>query len=126
MNQIEKGKNKKEIEGKYRRLITELKILYMRAQYNREEIKTERYKNAYKKLELIQDRRHLTQIGEKGKDKEAYVTALKIVEKTYEENDKTKETLEDTIDAIGELCVAFDIKYQVEKNGELSESEFER
>lgn len=41
------------------------------------------YQDAYKKVEILQERRHLTLIGEKGGYREAYQKMLKIIENKY-------------------------------------------
>lgn len=110
MNQIEREEKRREMEGLYRNLITELKILYIRAQYNKEETNEKRYKNAYQKLELIQERRHLTEIGKQGINKEAYINALRMIERTYKENEKMEDTLDKIIDNIEALCEKFNIQ----------------
>ena len=43
---------------KYRRVITSLKIMYLRVDYNGDTINSDRYKKAYNILEIIQERRH--------------------------------------------------------------------
>lgn len=115
-----------EMKDSYRELITELKILFMRAEHNGEEVAAERYKKAYQRLELIQERRHLTPIGEKGKDKEAYRLVVEMLGERYQNNGKTKEAIEDTIDGIESLCEEFGIKDKEEKNEKTKGSGFEK
>ncbi len=110
-------KDKQEINKLYRELITELKILYMRTDHNGEKSEAERYRKAYQRLELIQERRHLTPIGEQGKDKEVYQLTVAMLGEKYQNNGKTKEAIEDTIVGIESLCEEFDIQDK-EENGE--------
>ena len=117
---------RQEMKDSYRELITELKILFMRAEYNGEELAAERYKKAYQRLELIQERRHLTLVGEKGKDREAYRRTVEMLGERYQNNGKTKEAIEDTIDGIESLCEEFGIQDKEEKNEKAKDSEFEK
>lgn len=45
--------------------------------------KMRHYQEAYKKVEILQERRHLTLVGEKGGYREAYQKMLKIIEGKY-------------------------------------------
>lgn len=123
MSQREKDKNKK----LYRELITELKILYMRAEHNEEEeIKKRRYREAYKKLELIEERRHLTEIGKQGIHKEAYLTALETIGRRCEDTARTGEIIEEIIEDIEQLCEKFNIKDKDIKDEKIDDIEFEK
>lgn len=110
MEQSEREKKRKEMETLYRGLITELKILYIRAQYNKEKTNEERYKKAYRTLELIQERRHLTEIGKQGKHKDVYIATLKMVVENYKGNRVEEVTLDNIIDRIQRLCEEYDIE----------------
>ena len=81
----------------YRRFIANLGILYIRAEHNKDQLTAEYYRNIYKKLELIQERRHLALIEEESKEKIIYEEILQIVENMYkEENDQTfKNTIQE-------------------------------
>ena len=112
----------------YRGLITDLKISYMRAQHNEEKTNEERYKKAYRTLELIQERRHLTEIGKQGKHKEAYKEILKMAVEYYNGDDKeVVVTLDDIIEQIETLCKEYDIEVREDTEKSLSaDSELER
>lgn len=103
-------KEKQELQKLYQYLVTELKILSRRADYKNDKNTAERYRSAFEKLELIRERRHLTEIGKDGEHKEAYMTALKIVKETYQAGGKTVEALEDAVSEIEELCRKFSIE----------------
>lgn len=103
-------REKQELQKLYQDVVTELKILSGRADYKNDRNTSERYRSAFKKLELIRERRHLTEIGKDGEHKEAYMTTLKIIKESYEGKGKTIEALEDTISEIEELCKKFNIK----------------
>ena len=123
MNQREKEKNKK----LYRELITELKILYMRAEHNEEEeIKKRRYRDTYKRLELIEARRHLTEIGKQGIHKEAYLTALETIGRNCEDTVGTGGILQQIMEDIEQLCEKFNIKDKNIKDKEIDEIELEK
>ena len=123
MNQREKEKNKK----LYRELITELKILYMRAEHNEEEeIKKRRYRDTYKRLELIEERRHLTEIGKQGIHKESYLTALETIGRNCEDTVGTGGILQQIMEDIEQLCEKFNIKDKNIKDKEIDEIELEK
>lgn len=103
------------METLYRGLITELKILYMRAQHNKEGTNEKRYKRAYRTLELIQERRHLTEIGKQGKHKEAYIATLKMVTENYKTNPTAKIALDNIIDQIEKLREEYNIEGDTDK-----------
>ena len=126
MEQSAREKRRRELESLYRNLIIELKILYMRAQYNKEEASEKRYKNAYRKLELIQERRHLTEIGKQGIHKEAYITALKMVDRTYKGNGQIENALNEIIDSIEALCETFNIQDRENIGEKVNDLEVER
>ena len=106
----------------YRYLITELKIMYMRAEHNEDEKNAKKYEEAFRKLEIIQEKSHLTPIGEKGKDREAYNRTLGMIEEKY--SNKTKEELENVIEEIEKISEEFGIEIKKDKN-ELKEREQE-
>lgn len=110
---------KQQWEGTYRQVITELKILSMRADYKGKKSASERYKNAWKKLELIQERSHLTEIGKEGAHKENYKRALKIIEERF----RGEDTIEYTVEGIEELCKNLDDRD--EKDGKEEKECFE-
>lgn len=110
MKLIEREKKKVQMQTLYKNLITNLKILYMRLEHGKEYPKAERYKNAYEKLELIQERRHLTEIGKEGEHKQAYITTLQMIQENYKENDKAENTINNIINEIEQICTRFNIK----------------
>lgn len=109
----------------YRELITKLKILFMRAEHNGEELAAEHYKKAYQRLELIRERRHLTPIGEKGRDREAYELIVSMLNERYQSNGK-EEPIEDIINDIESLCEKFGIKDKEETSTKAKEEGFEK
>lgn len=82
------------------------------------------YQEAYKKVEILQERRHLTLVGEKGGYREAYQTMLKIIENKYISNGKytspeVMSSIVSTIEGIDDLCK----DYGIEINKEAKESQ---
>lgn len=82
------------------------------------------YQEAYKKVEILQERRHLTLVGEKGGYREAYQTMLKIIENKYIPNGKytspeVMSSIVSTIEGIDDLCK----DYGIEINKEAKESQ---
>ncbi|MCI8636857.1 MAG: hypothetical protein HFJ36_03220 [Clostridia bacterium] len=82
------------------------------------------YQEAYKKVEILQERRHLTLVGEKGGYREAYQTMLKIIENKYIPNGKytspeVMNSIVSTIEGIDDLCK----DYGIEINKEAKESQ---
>lgn len=73
------------------------------------------YQDAYKKVEIVQERRHLTLIGEKGGYREAYQKMLKIIENKYiPEGQYTSPevmgSILNTIELIDALCKDYGIE----------------
>ncbi len=82
------------------------------------------YQEAYKKVEILQERRHLTLVGEKGGYREAYQTMLKIIENKYIPNGKYTSpevisSIVSTIEGIDDLCK----DYGIEINKKAKESQ---
>ena len=98
------------------------------------------YQEAYKKVEILQERRHLTLVGEKGGYREAYQKMLKIIENKYHpgysytnlkiidgkyfadgqySSQYVRESIEETINEIDVLCK----DYEIEINKEAKESQ---
>lgn len=82
------------------------------------------YQEAYKKVEILQERRHLTLVGEKGGYREAYQTMLKIIENKYISNGKytspeVMSSIVSTIEGIDDLCK----DYGIEINKKAKESQ---
>ena len=112
----------------YRRFIAHLGILYMRAQYNGNQIATDYYRNIYKKLELIQEKRHLALLGEESKERILYEEIIKIVETIYqkEENQENSQVFKNTLQEIEDLLnEKYNIELEETKN-EKQQSEEEK
>ena len=99
----------------------------MRAEHNEEEeIKKRRYRDTYKRLELIEERRHLTEIGKQGIHKEAYLTALETIGRNCEDTVGTGGILQQIMEDIEQLCEKFNIKDKNIKDKEIDEIELEK
>ena len=73
------------------------------------------YQEAYKKVEILQERRHLTLVGEKGGYKEAYKKMLQIIENKYIPNGEytspeVMNSILNTIEWINALCKDYGIE----------------
>lgn len=83
--------------------------------------KMRHYQEAYKKVEILQERRHLTLIGEKGGYREAYQKMLKIIENKYiPEGQYTSPevmgSILNTIEGIDALCKEYGIEMNTKGN----------
>ena len=81
------------------------------------------YQEAYKKMEILQERRHLTLIGEKGGYKQAYQTMLKIIEDkyTFTNGEEKIENVEKIINGIDTICKEYKIEIKKEESKEQGE-----
>ena len=107
----------------YRRFIAHLGILYMRAQYNKDQQATNYYKNIYEKLELIQERRHLALLGEESKEKNLYEEILQVVEKIYqgEEKQDNAQDFQNAIEEVETLLNEYNIELEQTKKEKIKE-----
>lgn len=83
--------------------------------------KMRHYQEAYKKVEILQERRHLTLVGEKGGYREAYQKMLKIIEGKYHpeysySSPYVDECIEETIREIDALCKDYGIEMNTKGN----------
>ena len=106
-----------ESKKSYQSFISELKIKHIRAQYNGDKISSEKYKNMYKQLEAIRERRHLSLIGEKREENIIYSQIADIL------NTKDIES-EEAIDCVQNLLN--NTKCDLQKKEEKSNEEMER
>lgn len=73
-------------EEMLRKFISNLKILKIRADFNKDS-KAKEYKEMIEKLEQIRENRHLAMIGENNIEKDMYLQLLNII--SIENNEKT-------------------------------------
>lgn len=73
-------------EEMLRKFISNLKILKIRADFNKDS-KAKEYKEMIEKLEQIRENRHLAMIGENNIEKDMYLQLLNII--SIEDNEKT-------------------------------------
>ena len=77
-------------------------------------------------IELIEERRHLTEIGKQGIHKEAYLTALETIGRNCEDTVGTGGILQQIMEDIEQLCEKFNIKDKNIKDKEIDEIELEK
>ncbi len=116
-----KFEEKRKLENLCRELITELKILAIRAEYAGQKEDAEKYRTAYERIKIIQERSHLSLMVENGDTKRIYEEMLQIIENNY-----SVKTLENTINSINELWENNQIQNGINECSKKSEMETER
>ncbi len=119
-----KLEEKRKLENLCRELITELKILAIRAEYAGQKENAEKYKTSCEKIKMIQEKSNLTLMSEDSETKRIYEDMLKIIENNYRV--KTLENLENTMNSINELWENNQMQDNVHECNKKSEMELER
>ena len=98
----------------YRQLISKLKILSIRAQYNGNKLEDEHYKNIYKKLEKLQEEIHLPLIGEQTEAKTTYNEILELLATTNEQIQQVEDDnqINNMINNVEQICEKHNINYK--------------
>lgn len=96
-------KHKNKLQKTCREFCAILKFLYWKYIKENKETEARHYNDAKKKIEIIQERRHLELIGEKGGYKKAYQDMLEIIEGKYANIDSSRYTSEEAMKVIEEI-----------------------
>lgn len=120
-------KSSQELHKKCRDFCSVLRFLYWKAVQENKEEEAKHYSDARKTIEMLQERRHLQLLGEKGGYREAHQTMLEIIESRYVvdsnyTSEKSLVSIQDTINEIEQLCK----DYEILGKEEIGEDERER